>query len=76
MRLRSLSFFTRAAIVGASLSSLSGCGADFDPGSRVTGLRVLAVRADNPYAAPGETVKIDTLWYDALDPDRTQRKRE
>ena len=32
--------------------ALAACGADFDPGSRVTDFRVMAVQADAPYAAP------------------------
>ncbi|MET0411340.1 MAG: hypothetical protein ABW217_08580 [Polyangiaceae bacterium] len=44
-----------------------GCQADIlDPGSRVTSLRVLALRADSPYAAPGDTVTLETLSYDPL----------
>ena len=42
----------------------SGCQADFDPGSRVTSLRVLTVQADQPFAAPGETVHLQSLSYD------------
>ncbi len=64
------------ALALAAASGLVGCGADFDPGSRIVSLRVLAIRADNPYAKPGETVHLDSLWYDALDPDRTKRSRE
>ena len=41
-----------------------GCGADFDPGSRVTSFRVLAVQADAPFAKPGETVNLTSLSYD------------
>ena len=40
--------------------SLAACTSDFDPGSRVTSLRVLAVRADLPLAHPGEEVQLDT----------------
>lgn len=42
----------------------AGCGADFDPGSRVVGTRVLAVQADRPYAHPGEQVALSALAYD------------
>ena len=35
-----------------SLCLLSGCGASFDPGYRVTSFRVLAVQADTPFAKP------------------------
>lgn len=41
-----------------------GCGADFDPGSRVQGTRVVAVVVDQPYAHPGDTVKIDAVGVD------------
>jgi hypothetical protein len=48
----------------SSLAVLAGCGADFDPGSRVTSFRVLAVQADAPFAKPGETVNLTSLSYD------------
>ena len=60
---------------------LVACGADFDPPSRVTGLRVLAVRADEPYAPPASTVHLQALavdpagralewgWGTCVDPD-------
>jgi hypothetical protein len=51
-------------ITAAAVLSSAGCGGDFDPGSRVTDLRVLAVRADAPYAAPGQTVHLDALAVD------------
>jgi hypothetical protein len=44
--------------------ALVGCEADFDPGSNVSSLRVLSVQADNPYAAPGETVRFEATSYD------------
>jgi hypothetical protein len=44
--------------------ALAGCGADFDPGSNVSSLRVLSVQADEPYAAPGETVRIEATTHD------------
>jgi hypothetical protein len=48
----------------AFLATLAGCATDFDPGSRVTSLRVLAVQADQPFAAPGETVHFESLSFD------------
>ena len=53
----------------------SSCGADFDPGSRITDLRVMAVRADVPYAKPGEAVNLDSLWFDPhmKDPARSRQ---
>ncbi len=55
-----------ARLAGLALlaSVFAGCSAEFDPSSRVTGLRVLAVRADNPYAPPGSTVNLTALAVD------------
>jgi hypothetical protein len=52
------------AWLGGALALVSACGGDFDPGSRVAGLRVLAVQANAPYAAPGESVHLDALAFD------------
>ena len=46
------------------LSSMLGCAADFDPGSRVNSFRVLGQEMDVPFAKPGETVNISSLSYD------------
>jgi hypothetical protein len=54
-----------------ALLALAGCGADFDPGSNVSSLRVLAVQADNPFAAPGETVRLSATSYDPAGRDVT-----
>jgi hypothetical protein len=76
-----LSFLRRplgslAALAGiASLATLVACGDDAAPGSRISTLRVIAVRADKPYAKPGDVVKLDALWWDGLDPDHTKRAR-
>jgi hypothetical protein len=43
---------------------LLGCGADFDPGSELEGLRVLAVKKSVPYARPGTQVDLELLWHD------------
>jgi hypothetical protein len=49
------------------LSVLSyGCGEQFAPASRLTNLRLLAVAADPPAAAPGEEVKLNALYHDRL----------
>jgi hypothetical protein len=64
-----LAFVITALAVGAP-----GCGQDFDPGSRITALRVIAVSADarwdgksspngQAWAKPGETVQLQALWY-------------
>jgi len=44
--------------------ALTGCDAEFDPGTQVDSLRVLAVRADVPFAHPGDTVHLSALSYD------------
>ena len=51
------------ALVAALL--VAGCSSSFDPGSRVTRTRLLAVSADRPFAQRGELVTLDAL---ALDP--------
>lgn len=52
-------------ILSAALSaSIAACGSDFDPASRVTTTRILAVSADRPYAAPGEEVSLRALGHD------------
>jgi hypothetical protein len=43
---------------------VAGCSTQFEPSYRVSGLRVLAVRADQPYAPPGATVHMTTLAFD------------
>jgi len=47
-----------------ALSSMLGCAAEFDPGSRVNSFRVLGQETDLPFAKPGETVNITSLSYD------------
>jgi hypothetical protein len=51
------------------LPLLWGCGAEFDPGSELAGLRVLAVKKSAPYARPGSQVDLQLLWHDTV-PDR------
>lgn len=53
-----------SALSALSIASLAACGAPFDPGSRVTTERLLAVAADAPYARPGDTVKLQALAFD------------
>ncbi len=76
MRASSPSHFTRQAWVwmaGAVVAlGLLGCSESFDPISKLNTLRVLAVRADNPYPHPGDTVHLDMLWYDGKSPPDQQ----
>jgi hypothetical protein len=48
--------------VAAALAA--GCGQDFAPFNEVTGLRVLAVRAEPPAITSGETAALDALVYE------------
>jgi hypothetical protein len=43
---------------------LCACSDDFDPGSLVAKLRLLAVSADKPFALPGDSVHLEALAYD------------
>lgn len=52
-------------------SALAGCGTSFDPASLVESVRLLAISADKPYAAPGEMVTMKALAYDGR-PNVTQ----
>ena len=45
----------------------AGCGVGFDPYNQVSELRVLALRADPPALAPGETAVIDALVFEPDD---------
>jgi hypothetical protein len=55
----------RSLTASSALSAFTlACGADFDPGSAVSSLRVLSVQADNPFAAPGETVRLQAHSFD------------
>jgi hypothetical protein len=53
-------------LAAASLASfvLAGCGTSFDPASLVESVRLLAISADEPYAAPGDEVTMTALAVD------------
>ena len=59
---------TRAALLAASFllpfSAVTACSSDFRPKNAVEGVRILAARADLPYARPGESVDIQVLAHD------------
>ncbi len=42
----------------------AGCSSNFTPKNQVNGIRILAARADQPYAKPGETVRVQALAHD------------
>lgn len=65
MRPRALFFATIVSALVVGLAGIFACGAsDFDPVSVVSGVRVFGVRADKPYANPGETVTLETFATD------------
>lgn len=73
MKLRPTSrpLFAGLALLAGGLAA-SSCGlGDFDPASKLKTVRILATRADLPYAKPGDTVKLETLAYDAR-PDKSR----
>ena len=53
-----------ASIFATAFTLVAGCGSDFSPKNEINGVRILAVRADQPYARPGETVKLELLTHD------------
>lgn len=52
------------ALAAPALSS--GCVGGFEPISKITGLRVLSVVADKPYAEPGDEVLLEMHYEDGL----------
>jgi len=53
-----------ASVLALAFALVAGCGSDFAPKNAVTGVRILAARADQPYARPGETVRVEVLAHD------------
>ena len=54
-----------AVLVLSALSAVLACGnSGFDPASKVDSVRLFAVRADKPYAKPGDTVTLEALMTD------------
>jgi hypothetical protein len=63
----------RAAAIGLfALLAAYGCGSDFSPKNEVQQIRILAAKADIPYAHVGETVNLEVL---ADDGRRTPNKK-
>jgi hypothetical protein len=55
---------TRQLLSAIGVVVVSACGSDFAPKNVVSGVRILAARADLPYARPGEAVKLSALAHD------------
>jgi hypothetical protein len=70
MRLRPLLLVLLLAACVAAFAFV-GCGSAFDPQSKVTGVRMFGVRADKPFAKPGDTVSLEVLAADG----RAERPR-
>jgi hypothetical protein len=71
MRVRSVLLLGAGALAAGALVLLACGGEDFDPASNVASVRMFGVRADKPYAKPGETVTLETLSVDG----RVERPR-
>jgi hypothetical protein len=54
-----------ALVVGGAIAAFACGGEGFDPASKVDSVRLFAVKADKPYAKPGETVTLEALFTDA-----------
>lgn len=65
---RWLGHFGWIAAAALTATAVPGCDEDFDPSSTLNSLRVLAVRADEPYPKPGTTVHLEMLWHDGKAP--------
>ncbi len=65
MRARSLALLGLLAVTAAAALGIACGGGAFDPQSKVTSVRMFGVRADKPYAKPGETVSLEVLATDA-----------
>ena len=64
--MRSRFFLLGLVALAAVCCAIFACGAgDFDPQSKVDSVRIFGVRADKPYAKPGETVTLEVLSTDA-----------
>lgn len=63
--MRASALLRRGTAALLALAIEAGCGAEFDPGSELANLRVLAVKKSLPYARPGDSVDLTLLWHDA-----------
>jgi len=64
MRVRSFLIAGLSVFAVGALALVACGGEDFDPQSKVTGVRIFGVRADKPYARPGETVTLEAFSAD------------
>src|SRR5262245_41214477 len=50
-------------VLRAALLLLAGCTSEFTPYGELASFRVLALRSERPYLAPGETTTLDALTH-------------
>ncbi|MFO0737763.1 MAG: hypothetical protein U0270_17865 [Labilithrix sp.] len=62
----------RLLAAGGLLATVVACGADFSPKNEIQAIRILAAKADIPYAHVGETINLEALAYDGR---RTNTKK-
>jgi hypothetical protein len=62
--MKTSAFFHKIGLISALLPALVGCDAPLEPGSKIDSFRVLAEQVDQPYAHPGETVRLSSLSFD------------
>ncbi|MDB4996544.1 MAG: hypothetical protein JWM74_3976 [Myxococcaceae bacterium] len=55
----------RSILLVLALGVATACAPDFDPASKIQSVRILATRADKPYAKPGDTIELEMLATDA-----------
>jgi hypothetical protein len=65
--------FAIGATAFAGVAGLA-CGTSFDPDDKIEGVRILAVKADKPYAQPGDTVNLSMLVADGRSDQTTPLK--
>lgn len=65
MRIASLVLGSLVTVLAGAATLAACAGEGFDPASRVDSVRLFAVRADKPYAKPGEVVTLEGLTTDA-----------
>jgi hypothetical protein len=66
MEKRRLVFLFVLVLLLAGVLAMVACGgAGFDPQSKVDSVRLFTIKADKPFAKPGETVTLEALYTDA-----------
>ena len=58
-------FALLAAALVAVMGAMIACGGGFDRQSKVNSVRLFTIKADKPFAKPGETVTLEALYTDA-----------